>query len=55
MNINKNIINKAGLAVLGGVLALASSLVNDKVKAQQLDETVAKKVAEALAAKETEA
>jgi len=51
---DKKVIGKIGLAVIGGVLTLASSLVNDKVKAQQLDETVAKKVAEALAAKETE-
>lgn len=39
---------KMGLSVLGTVLMLGANLINDKVKNDQLDETVAKKVAEAL-------
>lgn len=39
---------KAGLSVLGLVLTIGSTLVNDKVKDTKLEETVAKKVEEAL-------
>ena len=39
---------KMGLSALGGLLMLGANLINDKVKNDQLDETVAKKVAEAL-------
>lgn len=47
MNISK--IGKIGLSVLGVTLTLASGLINDKVKNDQMEETIAKKVAEALA------
>ena len=40
---------KLGLSALGMVLTIGSTLVNDKVKDAKLEETVAKKVTEALA------
>lgn len=39
---------KVGLSVLGMVLTIGSTLVNDKVKDTKLEETVAEKVKEAL-------
>lgn len=39
---------KAGLSVLGLALTLGSTLINDKMKNDKLEETVSKKVAEAL-------
>lgn len=39
---------KLGMSVLGIALTIGSTLVNDKVKNTQLEETVTKKVAEAL-------
>lgn len=46
--IDKSKMVKLGMSVLGLALTIGSTLVNDKVKSRQLDETVAKKVAEAL-------
>lgn len=43
---------KVGLSVLGMVLTIGSTLVNDKVKDNKLEETVAEKVKEALANQE---
>lgn len=40
---------KVGLSVLGMALTIGSTLVNDKVKDNKLEETVAEKVKEALA------
>ena len=40
---------KVGLSALGLVLTIGSTLVNDKVRDNKLDETVAEKVKEALA------
>lgn len=40
---------KMGLSALGTVLMLGANLITDKVKNDELNETVAKKVAEALA------
>lgn len=40
---------KVGLSVLGMVLTIGSALVNDKVKDNKLEETVAEKVKDALA------
>lgn len=45
---NKAKLAKLALSALGFGLTLASTLVNDKVKDTKLEETVAKKVAEAL-------
>ena len=45
---------KVGMSLLGIALTIGSTLVNDKVKSAQLDETVTKKVAEALEAKAKE-
>ena len=39
---------KLGMSVLGIALTIGSALVNDKVKSNQLEETVAEKVKEAL-------
>ena len=39
---------KLGMSVLGIALTIGSTLVNDKLKSNQLEETVTKKVAEAL-------
>ena len=39
---------KLGMSVLGIALTIGSTLVNDKVKSNQLEETVTKKVKEAL-------
>ena len=46
---NKAKLAKLALSALGLGLTLASTLVNDKVKDTKLEETVAKKVEEALA------
>lgn len=40
---------KVGLSALGMLLTIGSTLVNDKVKDNKLEETVAEKVKEALA------
>lgn len=45
---DKSKLVKMGLSVLGVALTIGSTLVNDKVKSAELDETVAKKVNEAL-------
>ncbi len=45
---DKSKLVKVGLSVLGFALTIGSSLVTDKVKKAELDETVAKKVSEAL-------
>ena len=45
---DKSKIVKLGMSVLGIALTIGSALVNDKVKSDQLEETVAKKVKEAL-------
>lgn len=45
---DKSKLVKMGLSVLGIALTIGSTLVNDKVKSAELDETVAKKVNEAL-------
>lgn len=39
---------KLGLSVLGIALTIGSTLVNDKIKDDKLEETVTKKVKEAL-------
>jgi hypothetical protein len=39
---------KLGLSALGIILTIGSTMVNDKVKSAELEETVSKKVAEAL-------
>ena len=39
---------KLGLSALGGLLMLGANLINDKVKSDELDEKLTKKVAEAL-------
>ena len=39
---------KVGLSVLGMVLTIGSTLVNDKVKDAKLEETITEKVKEAL-------
>lgn len=39
---------KVGLSILGMVLTIGSTLVNDKVKDAKLEETVAEKVKEVL-------
>ena len=39
---------KLGMSVLGIALTIGSTLVNDKVKSNQLEETVTRKVAKAL-------
>lgn len=44
----KSKIVKLGLSVLGIALTIGSTLVNDKVKSAELEDTVTKKVAEAL-------
>lgn len=43
---------KVGLSVLGMALTIGSTLVNDKVKDNKLEETIAEKVKEALANQE---
>lgn len=45
---DKSKLMKMGLSVLGIVLTIGSTLVSDKVKSAELDETVTKKVNEAL-------
>ena len=45
---DKSKLMKMGLSVLGIVLTIGSALVSDKVKSAELDETVTKKVNEAL-------
>ena len=45
---NKTKLTKLGLSVLGIALTIGSTLVSDKVKSAELEETVSKKVAEAL-------
>lgn len=42
---------KAGLSALGFALTIGATLINDKVKSAELEETVAKKVTEALESK----
>lgn len=49
MNIDKAKVGKMVLGGLGIVLTVASSIVSNKNQERQLNETVAKKVAEALA------
>lgn len=49
-NLGKFVLPVAGLA-----LTIASSVINDKIKDEKLNETVTKKVAEALADKKEEA
>lgn len=49
MNINKEQIGKLVLGGLGLVLTVASSIVSNKNQERALNETVTKKVAEALA------
>ena len=53
---DKSKLMKMGLSVLGIVLTIGSTLVSDKVKSAELDETVTKKVNEAVSdqAKESE-
>ena len=45
---DKSKLMKMGLSVLGIVQTIGSTLVSDKVKSAELDETVTKKVNEAL-------
>lgn len=45
---NKLAIGKVALSLLGVVLTVGSTLVNDKVKDSKIEETIAKKVQEAL-------
>ena len=45
---DKSKLMKMGLSVLGIILTIGSTLVSDKVKSAELDETVTKKVNEAL-------
>ena len=45
---DKSKLMKMGLSILGIVLTIGSTLVSDKVKSAELDETVTKKVNEAL-------
>jgi hypothetical protein len=45
---DKTKLMKTGLSVLGLALTLGSTLINDKMKNDKLEETVSKKVAEAL-------
>ena len=47
--VDKSKLLKVGLSALGLVLTIGSTLVNDKVRDNKLDETVAEKVKEALA------
>lgn len=44
----KSKLMKMGLSVLGIALTVGSTMVSDKVKSTELEETVAKKVSEAL-------
>ena len=46
--LDKSKLVKMGLSVLGMALTFGATLVNDKVKDTKLEETVAKKVQEAL-------
>ena len=46
MNITK--VGKLALAALGMVMTVGSTMINDKIKDQKMEETIAKKVAEAL-------
>jgi hypothetical protein len=45
---DKSKLVKMGLSVLGVALTIGSTIVSDKVKSNELEETVAKKVNEAL-------
>lgn len=45
---DKSKLVKMGLSVLGVALTIGSTIVSDKVKRNELEETVAKKVSEAL-------
>lgn len=45
---DKSKLVKMGLSVLGLALTIGSTIVSDKVKSNELEETVAKKVNEAL-------
>lgn len=45
---DKSKLVKVGLSVLGMVLTIGSTIVSDKVKSTELEETVSKKVNEAL-------
>ena len=45
---DKSKLVKLGLSVLGVVLSVGSTIVSDKVKSAELEETVSKKVSEAL-------
>lgn len=45
---DKSKLLKLGFSVLGVALTIGSTLVNDKIKDDKLDETVEKKVKEAL-------
>lgn len=45
---DKSKLVKLGMVVLGAALSIGSTLVNDKVKNDQLEETITKKVAEVL-------
>lgn len=45
---DKSKLVKMGLSVLGIALTIGSTIVSDKVKSNELEETVARKVEEAL-------
>ena len=45
---DKSKLVKLGLSVLGVALTVGSTIVSDKVKSAELEETVSKKVSEAL-------
>lgn len=45
---DKSKLVKMGLSVLGVALTIGSTIVSDKVKSNELEETVARKVSEAL-------
>lgn len=51
---DKSKLMKMGLSVLGIALTIGSTLVSDKVKSTELEETVTKKVNEALESKAKE-
>lgn len=48
---DKKTIGKVAMGVLGIALTVGSTIVNDKLQKDKLDETVAKKVKEALESK----
>lgn len=45
---DKKVIGKVIMPLLGAAFTIGAALINDKKQADMLDETVAKKVAEAL-------